>query len=178
MAHSSIHAFFSDNLRQCFEDLDIPDDGVADYLADLLARFTLETVVHPAGVAGDRLVSLGDRVREIQRAWTEHDAHFDPSREVAVRRDIGDYALFMHGFFWEHVRDMSARRHYLREGRRAYRFLSAYHRACGHGEAAVYAALAARFDTYAAVVSYMRDVHLGADYAPTPRTLPERFIIP
>lgn len=178
MVDTTVQTFFSTSLQQCFEDLDIPDDGVAAYLADLLARFTLEAIMHPAGAAGDRVVSLIDRLREIQRAWLVGDPHFDPTREVSLRRGIGDYALFMHGFFWEHVRDMSARRHFLREGRRAYRFLAEYHRAAGRPEAAVYAALAGRFDTYAAVVSYMRDVHLGADYAPSPRTLPARFLIP
>jgi hypothetical protein len=171
--------FFSQALRRCFDDLDLAGARACEYLADLLTRFTAQSALHPAGVDGARLVSLGDRLGEIQRAWTPDGPHFDPSREVALRRDIGDYALFMHGFFWEHVRDLSARRHYLRVGRRAYRFVAAYHRACGRAEAALYAELAARFDTYGAVISYLRDVHLGADFAPPPRTLPATgFIVP
>jgi hypothetical protein len=175
----SIEAFFAGNLRQCFDDLDLADPGVSTYLAEVLARFSAQDALHPHGTDDARLQTLGDRVREIAAAWDIGGRRFDPAREVAMRQAIGDYALFMHGFFWEHVRDMSARRHYLREGRRAYRFLSRYHRAWARPEAALYAELATRFDTYAAVISYMRDVHLGGDFAPAPRVNPiSPFIVP
>jgi hypothetical protein len=28
------------------------------------------------------------------------------------------------------------------------------------------------------VISYMRDVHLGGEFGPSPRTVPARFIVP
>jgi hypothetical protein len=173
-----VRDFFAATVRQCFDDLDLPDDGVADYLTGLLERFIRADAMHPAGATGARLVSLADRLAEVQRAWTLDGPHFDPLREVEIRRDLADYALVMYGFFWEHVRDRSAQRHHARQGCRSYRFVAEYHRARGEQQARVYAALAARFDTYAALLSYLRDVHLGADFAASPRRLPARFIVP
>jgi hypothetical protein len=133
--------------------------------------------VHPEGPGGAVLATYGDRLRAIRDTWIAGPG-FDPSREVGLQRDLGDHALFQHGFFWERVRDASMRGHWLRQGRRAYRFLARYHRARENPEAAVYAALVARLDTYAAVISYMRDVHLGGEFGPVPRTVPARFIVP
>ena len=166
-----VKTLFGEALRESFEDLDIPDKGATDYLADLLMRFAATTAMLPAGVAGERLESIADRVAEIQRSWSIDAEPFDPAREIQIRRGLADYALFMSGFFWESVKSQSVTRHYVREGKRAYRFLAEYHRAHGQAEARLYQTLAARFETYAAVISYMRDVHLGAEFAPWPHRL-------
>lgn len=153
-------------LRQSFEDLDIPDRGAASYLADLLARFAVIAALHPRGVAGARLESVADRLGEIQRVWQPESPYFAPEREVELRRDLADWTLFMSGFFWEHARGAAVSRHWVRQGKRAYRFLAAYHRAHGRPAARLFRCLARRFEIYAAVLSYMRDVHLGARFAP------------
>jgi len=163
-----VRALFEDALRASFTDLDIADRGTVGHLGDVLARFASAGELWPLGVTGARLESLGDRIGEIQRSWRLDGGHFDPRREVALRQGIGDYTLFMSGFFWEQVRAASMTRHYVREGKRAYRFVAAHHRAHGRPEARRFATLAARFETCAAVLSYMRDVHLGADFAPWP----------
>lgn len=163
-----VKALFSEALRESFDDLDIPDKGATDYLANLLARFGATAELLPAGAAGERLESIADRVAEIQRSWSVDAGQFDPAREIQIRRGLADYTLFMSGFFWESVKDRSVTRHYVREGKRAYRFVAEYHRAHGHPEAQLYQTLATRFATYAAVVSYMRDIHLGGEFAPWP----------
>jgi hypothetical protein len=171
-----VKALFAETLRGSFEDLDISDRGTAEYVADLLARYALTAELYPLGVTGIRLESIADRVREIQRSWRLDGRHFSPERELEIRRGIGDFTLFATGFFWESVKSASLTRHYVREGKRAYRFLAEHHRAAGRAEAAVYAALASRFETLAAVLSYMRDVHLGADFAPWPHKVFARIL--
>jgi len=171
-----VKTLFSKVLRDSFEDLDIPAKGAADYLADLLARFATTDEMLPAGDAGQRLESLGERNAEIQRVWTIDAAQFDPAREVELRRNIADYTLFMSGFFWESVKSRSVTRHYVREGKRGYRFVAEYHRAHGQPEARLFQTLSGRFETYAAVISYMRDVHLGAEFAPWPHRVFARIL--
>lgn len=171
-----VKSLFEQALKASFVDLDISDQGTTDYLADLLARVTASADLWPTGVTGTPLESLADRFAEIQRAWRIDGRHFDPAREVELRRGIGDYTLFMTGFFWERVKGDSMTRHLVREGKRAYRFVAEYHRAQGRPEARRFATLAARFETSAAVLSYMRDVHLGAEFAPWPHRLFARII--
>lgn len=167
--------FFGDVLAHSFADLDVPHRGALEYLADLLARFATVDALYPEDPAGGRLETLVDRLAAIQRAWQLDGPSFDPGREVELRRGIAEVCLFLAGFFWERVRAAGATRHHVREGRRAYRFLAGYHRARGHPLAPVYATLAARFETYAAVLAYMRDVYLGADFAAWPHRAFARF---
>ncbi|MGH7389796.1 MAG: hypothetical protein ACREM3_10105 [Candidatus Rokuibacteriota bacterium] len=173
---TSVKALFDHALKASFGDLEISDRGTTDHLADLLVRFAAAGDLWPLGVTGSRLQSLADRVLEIQRSWQLDGRHFDPQREVALRQGIGDYTLFMTGFFWERVKAESVTRHYVREGKRAYRFVAACHRGQGRPEAVRFATLAARFETCAAVLSYMRDVHLGAEFAPWPHRIFARII--
>jgi hypothetical protein len=166
-----LKTLFEESLKVSFADLDIADRGTTEYLADLLVRFTATGDLWPLGVSGVRLQSLADRVAEIQRAWHLDGGHFDPRREVDLRRGIGDYTLFMTGFLWERVKGESVTRCFVREGKRAYRFVAQYHRAQGRPEAMRFATLASRFETCAAVLSYMRDVHLGVEFAPWPHRI-------
>jgi hypothetical protein len=171
-----VKGLFREALRASFEDLDIADHGTVDYLAELLARFTATAHLYPLDAAGGQLESVADRVREIQRSWRLDGRHFEPERELEIRRGIGDFTLFMSGLFWERVKSDSVTRHYVREGKRAYRFLAEYHRAHRRPEARVFRALFRRFETCAAVLSYMRDVHLGTEFAPWPRKAFVRII--
>lgn len=171
-----VKELFGQTLRASFEDLDLADDGAVEYLSDLLARFALTEELHPLDVVGDRLVSIADRWREIQRSWQADGRHFEPERELTIQRGIGDSTLFMTGFFWERVKSHSLTRFNVRQGKRAYRFLAEYHRAHGAREAAVFLTLAVRFETFAAVLSYMRDVYLGAEFAAWPHKAFARII--
>jgi len=139
----SVKALFTEALRESFDDLDIADKGATGYLADLLARFAATTEMLPEGVTGERLQSIAERMAEIQRSWSIDAEQFDPARELQIRRALADYTLFMSGFFWEAVKERSVTRHYVREGKRAYRFLAEYHRAQGQPDAALYQTLPA-----------------------------------
>jgi hypothetical protein len=124
-------------------------DEAAGYLADLLTRYAT-----PPSRPGGLTEMLG----AVQRAWEIDGSTFDPQREVDLRREIGDYTLFMTGFFWERVEAMSAQHHYARVGAAAYRFVAEHHRAAGRPDAGVYRALADDFMRYAVVLMYVREI--------------------
>jgi hypothetical protein len=170
---ASIDECFEWALRNTFDDLGIPDDGMIDYLAGLLSHFVVNAHLTSVTLAGGRVERLSDRLAEIQRVWQLETPDFTPEREVELRRQIGDYTLFMSGYFWERVHEASVVRHYAREGARGYRFAAEYHRAHRHPEARVFQALASGFDLYAVVLAYMRDVYQGDAFAIAPETARE-----
>ena len=151
-----VKSLFGEALRASFDDLAIADHGSTDYLAGLLTQFATTADLYPLAVTGARLESLADRLAEIQRSWRLDGRHFEPARELEIRQGIGDFTLFMCGFFWERVKSHSVSRSYVREGKRAYHFLAEYHRAQGRPEAQTFQALG---------LPLSRILALGQDYA-------------
>ena len=157
--------FFERAIGASFRDLALQDDPGAAYLADLLTRFARTENLHPRGLAVPRLETVVDMLLETQAAW-EDAARFQPEREVAVRRHIGDYTLFMIGVFRERVERTAATDYYVVQGKSAYRFVSEHDRASARptapGSASLYRRLADRFEHYAGVLDYARRVHFRA----------------
>ena len=133
------------------------------YLADMLTRFARTEQLFPRGVTVPRLETVVDLLLEAQAAWDHTAAHFGPEREVNVRRHIGDYTLFMTGFFRERVERIASTGYYVSQGKRAYAFVSEHERAssrpAGRQGGPVYARLAERFEHYAWALDYTRRVH-------------------
>jgi len=73
--------------------------------------------------------SVVEALLDIQGGGDDRSPHFNPEREVALRRHIGDYTLFMLGVFQERVERMASSRYYIDEGKRAYRFVAEHRRA-------------------------------------------------
>ena len=163
--------FFAATIRDSFDDLSVAPGPAGEYLVNLLARFASLDELRPRQHGAGRLESYPDHALAIERAWDPAGGAFDPTEEVRLRHHFADYALFMTGFFWDRVRSESVMRHYVTQGRRGYRFLAEYERARGADDAVVYRALAGGFETYAGVLTYMREVYLGADFAPGVRQL-------
>jgi len=152
---TSLRDFFLLCVRRSLVDLALPEDDAVPYLADMLARYAAQTQFGLEGIA--------DRLVEIHRAWQIDSPDFDPSREVELRREIGDYTLFMTGFLWERVEAMSAQHHYTRLGSSAYRFVAEHRRALGQPDAAVYRGLSEGFMRYAVVLMYVREVYADVE---------------
>jgi hypothetical protein len=153
----SLRDFFLLCVRRSLVDLALPEDDAEPYLADMLARNAARSEFGLGGIA--------DRLVEIHRVWQIDGPHFDPVREVELRREIGDYTLFMTGFLWERVEAMSAQHHYTRLGSSAYRFVAEHRRALGEPDAAVYRALSEGFMRYAVVLMYVREVYADVEPA-------------
>lgn len=151
--------FFNRAIRASFHDLALQDDPAATYLADLLTRFARTEHLYPHGAALPRLETVVDMLLEIQTAWQEDSAHFQPEYELTVRQHIGDYTLFMTGVFPERVERLSSTSYYICQGKRAYRFVSEHARARSTSGAPPFRRLAERFESYAGALDYARRVH-------------------
>ncbi len=156
-----LRQFFDRALGASFRDLALGDDPASPYLGDLLARFARTEHLFPAGVAAPRLETVVDLLLETQAVWREDTAYWQPEREVALRRHIGDFTLFMTGLFRERVERTASASYYITQGKRAYQFVSEHDRASSRGgpAAPLYRRLADRFERYAGVLEYARKVH-------------------
>ena len=96
---------------------------------------------------------------DAQAVWREDSPYFEPEQELAIRRHIGDYTLFMMGVFRERVERLASTGHYIAHGKQAYRFVSEHARARGATPAPPYRRLAERFEHYAGALDYARRVH-------------------
>ena len=159
-----LRSFFDRAVRASFRDLALHDDAAAGYLADLLTRFARTEQLFPRGITGQRLETVVDLLLETQALW--QDASFSPEREVAVRRHIGDYTLFMLGVFRERVERMASSGYYVTQGRRAYKFVSEHDRASARpvrpAGGTLFGRLADRFEGYARALDYTRRVHFAS----------------
>jgi hypothetical protein len=154
-----LRRFFDHAIRASFNDLALRDDPAATYLADLLTRFARTEMLHPAGRSVPRLETVVDMLLDAQAVWQEGSPYFEPEQELAIRRHIGDYTLFMMGVFRERVERLSSTGHYVTRGKQAYRFVSEHARARGTTPAPPYRRLAERFEHYAGALDYARRVH-------------------
>ena len=156
-----LRQFFDRALEASFRDLALGDDPASPYLGDLLARFARTENLFPTGVTAPRLETVVDLLLETQAVWREDTVSWQPEREVAVRRHIGDFTLFMTGLFRERVERTASAAYYITQGKRAYHFVSEHDRASARGgpAAPLYRRLADRFERYAGVLEYARKVH-------------------
>jgi hypothetical protein len=153
-----LRRFFDHAIRASFSDLAFRDDPAADYLADLLTRFARTETLYPRGRSVPRLETVVDMLLEAQAVWREDSPYFEPEQELAIRRHIGDYTLFMMGVFRERVERLSSTGHYIARGKQAYRFVSEHARARGTAPVPPYRRLAERFEHYASALDYARRV--------------------
>ena len=163
-----LRSFFDRAIRASFHDLAIRDDATAGYLADLLTRFARTENLYPAGASLPRLETVVDMLLDAEAAWREDTPWFRPEHEVAVRRHIGDYTLFMTGIFPERVERVASTGYYISQGKRAYQFVSEHDRASERATAPVFRRLADRFESYARTLDYARRVYF-------PEPLPQPF---
>ncbi len=128
-----LRRFFDQTIRASFHDLAMGGDPVAGYLADLLTRFARTEQLYPPGRAVPRLETVVDMLLDAQAVWREDSPYFEPEQELAIRRHIGDYTLFMMGVFRERVERLASTGYYIARGKQAYRFVSEHARARAAG---------------------------------------------
>jgi hypothetical protein len=156
---TELQRFFERAIRASLHDLALGGDPAAGYLVDLLTRFARTDGLHPRGLTLPRLETVVDMLLDIDAAWQDDRPHFDPAREVTVRRHIGDYTLFMTGVFRERVERVASTTYFVEQGKRAYRFVSEHARAGGADRPPPFRRLAERFEGYAGLLDYTRRVH-------------------
>ena len=134
MQNGLLPRFFESVTRQAFGDLAIDDAPALRYLTELLTRFVrTEALRTLRELPGRRLDTVADSLLAIQHVWDWEAPGFNPGTERVLRRQIGDYTLFMTGIFRDYVDGLAVTGYYEHEGRRAYRFVAEVARAGGRG---------------------------------------------
>jgi hypothetical protein len=154
-----LRRFFEHAIRASFSDLAVREDPAASYLADLLTRFARTESLYPPGRSVPRLETVVDMLLDAQAVWRDDSPYFEPEHELAIRRHIGDYTLFMMGVFPERVERLASTSHFILRGKQAYRFVSEHARARGGAPAPPYRRLAEHFEHYVGALDYARRVH-------------------
>ncbi len=114
-----MHTFFLKLTRQSFWELGINDPSVTEYVADVLTDFArAENLTKIRSQPEKKLES----VVEVPAESKEDTLRGSPTllQERAVRKHVGDYALFMSGFFRSYVEHHGFLEYYLKEGSRSY----------------------------------------------------------
>jgi len=154
-----LRRFFEHAIRASFSDLAVRDDPAAAYLADLLTRFARTESLYPPGRSVPRLETIVDMLMDAQAVWRPDSPYFEPEGEIAIRRHIGDYTLFMLGVFRERVERVASTSYFIVRGKQAYRFVSEHARARASTPVPPYRRLAEHFEHYAHTLDYTRRVH-------------------
>jgi hypothetical protein len=157
----SLGALFHPRVEDTLRDLDLHDPAVADYLAGVLTRFSRVEELWALGATGARLERVADYL-EALRGGPGRAA--EAGARLRLVQQLGDYLLFMTGFFWERAQSAGARRHWIRTGREAYR--TAGEHAGSPCTRQVLRRLGDGFDRYAGALSYLREVYLEGEFSP------------
>jgi hypothetical protein len=115
-ANDHLKKFFQWLTRRAFQDLQIRDREVSDYLSEMLARFArTERLYGIRDAQGKPLESVVDMLLELEQFRS------DIQRERDLFQQMADYTLFMVGIFREYVERQGFVNFYLTEGQRSYR---------------------------------------------------------
>jgi hypothetical protein len=162
LAHAAgLGEFFQVRVLATFADLGLPDDqGVAEYLGDLLVRFA-RADAGPDGQPGSRRHTPLDLILEVRRISEPGTPAFDPFRAVDLQQSLGDLTLFCAGLYQGRAGATASRAQLRRFGRPAYRAVAEARRALALPGAGLFGVLASRFDRYALALTYLREVYLS-----------------
>lgn len=114
--NQGLKRFFHWLTLRTFQDLQIQDREVADYVSDLLASFArTERLYGIRDAQGRPLEGVVEMLLELERS----PAGIREERDFF--QEMGDYLLFMVGIFKEYVESHGFLEYYLTEGSRSYR---------------------------------------------------------
>ena len=157
-------------VRQALTRLGEGDRRLADYLAAIMLHFGLRDRAWRVSGADDQVyVALTDLVADLDDP--------DARRSFLVRTHLGNYALWVSGFFPDYVEHRKWRRggpdleYYEEVGRRGFQLAADHRLAENHGLATLYATAAERFGLLRAALNDVSDTLLFPD-----RYSPERLM--
>lgn len=143
--------FFQWLTRRTLQDLQIRDGELAEYLADMLARFArTERLYRVRDAQGKPLETAVEMMLELER-WSS-----DIQRERDFFQYLGDYLLFMTGLFREYVEAHGFLTYYFEEGSRAYRRVWEVEQGLFRPTARLFERLWRSFEFNAGALHYMR----------------------
>ncbi len=148
----SLRELFEDLVwRHFFEDVHLEEPSVARYVTDLLVDFArIDSVYRLRNAFGRRLEDVGEMLLASNPLLEA--ASFD--RERAVRKQVGDYTLFMTGLFPESVARARRRQpppleafiDFVRAGKESYAIVSSFDQFEYRNEAPLFRRLSDNFE--------------------------------
>lgn len=162
VSKNRLNGFFLDMTRRSFFELGINDPQVTRYVADVLCDFArTDKLYRMRSRSGRRL----DSVVEILAAAEDEPPGETPlMRERRVRKYLGDYTLFMSGFFRSHVEQGGFLDYYLKEGRRSYWTVSEVDLSLYRTGFLLFQELSQKFEYFSGALDYMQKAY----FAPAP----------
>lgn len=113
----TLYQFFRHQLQRSFHDCGIHEAGTIEYVSDLLTRFAETRALH---AVTDR---QGRPIEYLVDFLAEHAQAVDTrnrARAETLARHLGEYALFMSGFFRDRLTRRGELNYYLERGASAY----------------------------------------------------------
>jgi hypothetical protein len=167
---ASLNLFSYVMVRHALRRLGEDDRTIADYLAALMLHFGHRDRARRVGMADDQTY---DTLAELFADVNDPDG----TRSFLVRAHLGNYALWVSGFFPDLVEHRRWRRggpdldYYEEMGRRGFQLAADHRLAANHGLATLYATAAERFGLLRAALNEVSDALLFPD-----RSSPDRLM--
>lgn len=169
-ACASLPLFAYVMVRRALRRLGEDDRTLADYLAALMLHFGMRDRANRIGLSDDQTYeTLVDLLADVDDP--------DGKRSFLVRTHLGNYALWLSGFFPDYIAHRQFRRggpdldYYEEMGRRGFQLAAGHRLARNHGMTTLYATAAERFGLLRAALNEVSDTMLFPD-----RSSPDRLM--
>ena len=157
-------------MRQALAAVDEHDHALADYVADICIHFA-------DGGRAERIAEHDDQTYDTLASLVAEVDSADPSRSFLVRQQLGNYALWLSGFFPDRIELRRWRRgapgieYYDALGRKGFALAAEHRLANAHGLRSVFEQAAERFVKLRVALNRVSDTLLFPD-----RSSPERLM--
>lgn len=171
--NASLTSFFSKWVGRTFEDLQLQEVTIANYLTELLTRFArTEALYRIKNLQGKPIYAVVDMLIEADRR-----AHpSDPFNEREIMKHVGDYTLFMTGIFREYVERLGVMDFYRREGEKSYYEVYEFDKMLLRPECKIFMRLFRAFEMYSGTLHYMKKVYFRPElHSGSYRTIMEQL---
>ena len=159
-SHEGLRRFFQRLVAPSFGMLGLGRRELIEYVVDLLTRFARSDQLYRLrDDGGQPLETVTELLIEMAREW-DSPTPYRFERDLEIRRQCGDYALFMSGLFRAHVEDRELLGYYLEQGRSAYLAVAEHLHLALAADAAVFRELADEFEPLSGALDYMRKVYM------------------
>lgn len=160
-SNAQLHDFFLNAVRQSFWQLGIHEATVAGYVADVLTEFArTDGLYRMRSHTGKKIDSMVEMLaHQPTRAADENQL----LRERALRKYLGDYALFMSGIFRSHVQGRGVLDYYIDQGSRCYWTVSELDLSLYRTGFILFQELSKKFEYYSGALDYTRKAYFAAE---------------
>jgi hypothetical protein len=175
--NAPLTSFFSKWVGRTFEDLQLQEYTIANYLTELLTRFArTESLYRIKNLQGKPIHTVVEMMIEADRHAHPSEPGFDPFNEREIMKHVGDYTLFMTGIFREYVERLGVMDFYRREGERSYYEVYEFDKMLLRPKYEIFMNLFRAFEMYSGTLHYMKKVYFRPElHSGSYRTMMEQL---